>query len=331
MILDQEFLFIIGSPRSGTTWLQAMIGAHPRVCTTVELTLFSEYTAPWINRWEREAANIAQGRWHQGLPFLWTEDEFYDFLKGFLDKVYERVISTNPQATHVLDKHPGYSLYVEHIHRLVPNARFIHLIRDGRDVAVSMVAARRRVGFGTDTIAASAAEWKRTVRAAWEASQYQGRYLEVRYEDLLTAGVDVLKSVFEFCGLSAAADEVTAIFEAHQFQKMKAARMTPARSVKAPEGAYWRGSVGNWQGELDPMQRYSFDRIAGDLLRELGYAQEGWWADSEGQKTTLPITAAISTALQRVRHAVAVIMGPTLTGCIKETKTVRLVRGKGGQ
>ena len=120
-----------------------MIGAHPLVCTTVELTLFSKYTGPWIRAWELEADNTVRSRWNQGLPFLWSEDEFYDFLREFVGQVYERVLATNPKATHILDKHPGYSRYVVDINAILPNARFIQIIRDGRDVAMSMVSASK--------------------------------------------------------------------------------------------------------------------------------------------------------------------------------------------
>src|SRR5262245_26246329 len=123
-----------------------MLGAHPLVCTSVELTLFSQYTAPLIKRWDEESANIAQNRWTQGLPFLWTDGEFYDFLREFLGKAYERVLATKPEATHILDKHPGYSAYVKDIHRLIPQAHFIHILRDGRDVAASMIASKRQMG-----------------------------------------------------------------------------------------------------------------------------------------------------------------------------------------
>lgn len=307
MVLDKQFIFIIGSERSGTTWLQMMIGAHPLVCTTVELTLYSKYTAPWIKAWEEEAANIAQGRWHQGLPFLWSEDEFYRFLREFLRKVYARILATNPQATHILDKCPGYSEYVENMNRLLPTGRFIHVIRDGRDVAVSMVAAREQIGFGTATIQDSAIAWKERVWTAQKARQYQDRYMEVRYEDMSTSGVDVLKAIFEFCGLPASMEEVIAVVNAHQFEKMKANRPTPVDSVKAPVGSYRKGKVGGWREELDPFQKYFFDQIAGDLLRELGYAEDGWWADSSKQRFTLPVLAVISTVLKRIRRATATL------------------------
>jgi hypothetical protein len=315
----KQFIFIIGSERSGTTWLQSMIGAHPLVCTTVELTLYNRYTAPWIKAWREQSANL--GRWHQGLPFLWSEDEFYFFLRQFLERVYARVLVNNPQATHILDKCPGYSEYVEDINRLFPTARFIHVIRDGRDVVVSMVAGREQMGFGTATIEDSAVAWKKHVRGGQKAGQYRGRYMEVRYEDISASGVNVLKGIFEFCGLPTSVEEATRIAEAHEFEKMKASKITPARNVRAPEGHYRRGKVGSWRDELDLLQRYDFDKIAGDLLCELGYAEDGWWADSSKQRFALPVLTAISSVVNRIRHATAILLGPCLTRYIRAARS----------
>lgn len=328
MILDKQFLFIIGSPRSGTTWLQLMINAHPLVCTTVELTLFDKYIASWIEFWKKEAANIDQGRWHKGLPFLWTEDEFYGFLREFLVKVYERVVATNPQATHILDKNPAYALHVETINTFLSDARFIHVIRDGRDAAVSLLAARRQIGFGPDSIQGAAETWKNYVRAAQKTTKYNDRYMEVRYEELLDDGIGILKSVFDFCGLSASIEDVAAIVNEHAFEKMKASRITPAKNVKGPEGGYRKGKAGSWREELDPMQRYVFDKIAGELLRELGYAEEGWWAESKSQRFVLPIRATILSRKPALKSATAALLGPTLTEHIKAVRSKRKHRKK---
>ena len=317
MILDKQFIFIIGSPRSGTSWLQLMIGAHPSVCTTIELTLFDKYVASWLQAWKEEAANIEQGRWNKGLPFLWTEDEFYGFLKGFLEKIYERVVATNPQATHILDKNPSYSTQVETIQQFLPNARFIHIIRDGRDVAVSMMAARRQIGFGPATVSSAAKMWKKCVRAAQEDGRYSDQYLEVRYENLSTATVDVLKSVLDFCDVPASVEDVAAIVETYTFEKMKASRIGPTGKIKVKEGHYRKGKIGSWKEELDPVQRYLFDKIAGDLLRELGYAKHRWWAGSGIQRFTLPAHALISAGLERDRSGLAAFLGPSLTRYVK--------------
>ena len=307
--MEKQFLFIIGAPKSGTTWLQIMLGAHPQVCTTVELTIFNRYTAPWIRAWENEAANIKEGRWHQGLPFLWTEKEFYEYLKKFVHGVYERVIEKNPNATHILDKQPNYSAHIEEIDRLVPDAKYIHLVRDGRDVAVSMVAAQKNIGYGSGTIPESAQNWLHHVRMARQAAKFSNRYLEVRYEDLLTDGAATLKTIFDFCGLPASSAEVATIIENHQFSKMKSKRQHADRHVQTSSHFYRKGVSGSWQEELAPLQRYAIDRIAGGLIRELGYAHDGWWHQNFLQKFTLPFLDGARGLFEKIRRTAARVLG----------------------
>jgi hypothetical protein len=302
MVLDKQYLFIIGSPRSGTTWLQLMLGAHPAVCTTVELTPFL-YTSRWIFRWNKEAEDIREDRWHIGLPMVWTEAEFYGFLHEFLERVYSPVLKTNPQATHVLDKHPTNAAFVEEIDRLIPNSRFIHVIRDGRDVAASMVAAKQQMGFGTGTVPESAAAWKEHVEWGRKAGQFDGRYLELRYETMMIDPQATLKAVYDFCGLANTPDQIAETVQQHTFEKVKADRVSPVEGVALPKNFYRKGKVGSWQQDLPPVQRYLFDEIAGDLLVELGYAEKGWWAETAVQKYLLPLQIAFSTR-QRLRQTV---------------------------
>lgn len=321
MRLGRTPLFIIGSPRSGTTWLQIMLSAHPSVCTTVELTLYSRYTAPWIEAWREEAASIAQGRWIQGLPFLWTENDLYQFLREFAARVYQRALETEPQATHILDKHPGYSKHVDAIQRIWPEARFIHMIRDGRDVAVSMVAARQRIGFGTKTIEDSARAWKKHVLEAREARQYKARYLEVKYEDLLREGTKTLRSVFEFCNVSVTSHQVARILYDHRFERMKAKRQGAAEGVKTNKAHYRKGQAGTWRKEMSAMERYIFHRVAGDLLCELGYAGDNWWRTHPAGQVFLPAlttaTLVARAAQRRILRAICELLGPELIARIR--------------
>lgn len=300
MITDKQFIFIVGSPRSGTTWLQMMLGAHPLVCTTAELTLFTKYTASWISAWERETEINARGQYQVGLPVLWSSDDFYGFLREFLEKAYARVTVTKPEATHILDKHPAYSDVVEHIDMLLPNSLFLHVIRDGRDAAVSMMAARQSMGFGPGNICEAATRWKRGIQGARVASKYRNRYLELRYEDMLKNGRKALKSVFEFCDLTYSHEDIARIVEGHQFDRMKAGRVRPVTKMEAPKGTFRKGKAGNWKKELRPVERYLFDKYAGALLSELGYAERGWWWQSRHEKYVLPLRSIIQRRRSRV-------------------------------
>lgn len=275
-LLSRDFIFIVGAPRSGTSWLQTMIAAHPQVASSVELTLFDCYLAPWFQRWSEESEAITTGKWHQGLPVVWSQEEFDDFITEFLRRVYSRVLAFRPSATHILDKQPNYAFHVNHIARYLPRSRFIHIIRDGRDVAASWLAARRDMGFGALTMHQAAKDWKAAVTAARQASQYEGRYMEIRYERLLSDTPSELAKLLIFCDLPISEELVTEIVREHDYVKMKSTLKTPVSGIKAPAAHFRKGRVGSWDEDLTNAERFEFDRTAGDLLCELGYAAPDW-------------------------------------------------------
>lgn len=320
VILDKQFVFIIGAARSGTTWLQAMLGAHPSVCTFGELQLYEFYTAPWVAAWKRQ---VEFGSFN-GLATLWSEDELYHFLREFLDRIYSQVLYTKPEATIILDKHPGNSLYVEHIHKLLPNTKFIHMIRDGRDVAVSLLAASQSWGrlWAPKDIRSTASLWKSSVLGAKHAQRYEGRYLEVKYEDFFANGVETLKEVFEFIGVPIEFEEVVSIFNSHQFEQMKQRRKGTNQYI-LPETFFRKGQIGDWQSTLHPTQRYIFHEVAGELLRELGYVTDAWWLEHRYQRFTLPFCAMLTTRngiRREVIRAIKYVLGPEWT---ERFRTVR--------
>jgi Sulfotransferase family len=289
-VLDKQFIFIVGSPRSGTTWLQIMLSAHPSVCTTVELTLFDRYIPSWIKFWNKEQENIEERRLQKGLPFLWSEGEFLSFLRSFLEKTYEKVVATNPQATHILDKNPNYVFSQETINEFLPRARFIHVLRDGRDVVSSLLAAHRDMGFGPGNVEEAASLWRRSVLEAQKGKQFGDRYLVVRYEELLASGPNVLKNIFDFCDLKISHEEVTSIFDAHTFDKMKVRVDMPVEGLEGSIKHYRKGKEGSWHEDLSLWQRFIVNEVAGDLLFELGYIKDyKWWVETRWQAIMLPL------------------------------------------
>jgi len=327
MTLEKQFLFIIGAPRSGTTWLQAMVGAHPLICTTDELKIFDFFTGPWGKSWQQllKLQKDGRGARRHGLTGVWSEDEFRDFLREFLERVYARVVQKKPEATVILDKTPGYSDYVEHINWLIPQAKFIHLIRDGRDVVVSLQAASQGWGkmWAPKKTESAAALWKSTLLAARKGEQYGDRYLEVRYEDLLTNGAQILSSIFEFVGVPTKPVDAAAIFQEHQFQKMKK-EGAGVQNFGLPEGFFRKGQAGDWQNSLKPNQRYSIHDTAGDLLCELGYARDSWWVEHWHQRFTLPLLAMLHSR-NRMRlktlYAIKRALGPVWIERIRTART----------
>lgn len=271
----RSFIFIIGSPRSGTTWLHRMIEQHPGVATApAELTLFSRYLAPADDGYSLERRHMDRGDWKQGLPLLFDQSEFDAGLREIIEAVYGRVLALNPQASVIVDKHPKYTYHLPLIERLVPDARFIHVLRDGRDVVVSMLSARKRRGFGAGDDHSAAREWADSVRMAREHGARVGgdRWVELRYEDLMMDTAELLEKVFAFCGLPAdrgLCERIAAKY--HISQNQVSSGDSALNAQRAVAG-------GIWSSRLSLEQRYIIDRVAGRKLAETGYAEPGWWA-----------------------------------------------------
>ena len=289
MLDSKQFVFIIGSPRSGTTMLQILLASHPQVASTVEQTLFTHYVAPWLEAWQSEVHNIDERGWKLGLPILWQEEELVDVLREFLRRAYTKILASKPGATHILDKHPGYSHHLGTIKRFLPAARFIHVIRDGRDVACSMMAVHKKMGFAPKQIQGAAAKWKRFVSAASEGARFGRDYLEVRYEEFLNNRAESYARVLDFCGLSYEPGWIEEMLAANTFEKMKARGASPDPQTQLSPKRYHRGVAGGWHSDLSAWDRFEFDRIAGDLLRKLNYADEDWWAETTADRILQPL------------------------------------------
>jgi hypothetical protein len=280
-LFDKQFIFIIGAPRSGTTWLHAMIAEHLNVAATdqIELTFFDSYLDPILKRWNLELHNIENDKWVKGLPYLWDKEEFYEFIKGFFVKYYIKLIEKKPYVSHVLDKNPAYSKKVHLIHDFLPDAKFIHLIRDGRNVAASMISVSSRVGFGNWDISKAATDWCGYVEDAWEAANLGSeQYLELKYEDLMTNTYDQLNLVFKFCNLPSDKKTIYRIIDKTKFKISHYSSPSPYNREK---DIIERDL---WQEHLSPIQKYVFNKIAGDLLADLNYAEDKWWYKNTIQK-----------------------------------------------
>ncbi len=280
--------------------LQVLLSEHPQIATTVELTLFRRYVAPWLEAFEDEERNSREKGWHQGLPFVWKREELVAFLREFVRRAYSGVLARKPGATHLVDKHPGYSMQTARILEILPHARFIHVIRDGRDVACSMVAAARNNGFGTGSIGDSAAAWKKFLSAARTGATNREGYMEVRYEEFLSSPAEGYRQILDFCKLPADPAWVAEMLASNSFEKMKEARRTGDAEVQSSAAHYRKGKAGTWREEMTTQEAYAFERGAGDLLRELGYETEkDWWHGDRLQNVLVLLASAVRRKLHR--------------------------------
>jgi len=149
------------------------------------------------------------------------------------------------------DKTPEYVLHLPELNRMFPDAQYIHIVRDGRDVALSNFD----VFFGAKNTATAAAEWKRYIEATREfaTSVPQCRFLEIRYEDVMTAPADVFMQMARFMGIVDESGSLEAYVADHLPQDLKA------------------GNFDKWKARMSVPQQRLYERVAGPWLAEYRY------------------------------------------------------------
>lgn len=177
------------------------------------------------------------------------------------------------------DKTPTYCHHMKTIEEVLPEAHFIHVIRDGRDVALSL----RGMWFspGPD-MEAQAKHWTTCVTTARQQGARCRNYLEIRFEQLIQETAAVLMSVCEFIALPYSAEMLSYYVRARDRLAEHVDRVRPDGSLVVSHADRLRqqaltmqtpqaSRVGSWKRRMSGEERSRFEAIAGELLHELGY------------------------------------------------------------
>ncbi len=142
VLRDKQLVFLVGAPRSGTTWLQLLLSRSPSVVTAQETDLFNVFLRPMVVEWNRYRET--------GEPLSLTEvlsdEEFRTLLRSVSGFVFAKIAQAKPSATVVLEKTPNHVNCWREILDLWPDAHFIHIIRDPRSVVASLRHASKTWG-----------------------------------------------------------------------------------------------------------------------------------------------------------------------------------------
>jgi hypothetical protein len=331
VIGPNPYFFIVGCPRSGTTLLQRLVDAHPQMAVTPE--------THWIPRWfHKRPGKLQDGLvTKQFLRKLIAYPRFLELgidplelkkmIKGgkrvpydhFISKVYD-LYGQRWGKLIVGDKTPGYARELPTLHLLWPEARFVHLIRDGRDVCLSILNWERakswKVGEGAarfrtwaqDPVGTSALWWEWHVRLAREAGEHLGGglYYELRYESLVAHPKDECRALCEFLGVP---------YDDHMVQSYQERAIScPGQDAKHPWMPITPG-LRDWQSQMPPEAIERFEAVSRAMLDELGYQRatprswpeeveyiaraRDWFArDALAQRYSVP-----KTWLQAVAHS----------------------------
>ena len=269
---------IIGVARSGTTLLRLMLDAHPQLAIPPE-TGFVGPAAALARGQPRDARDalfeLVTGfhTWrHMGVPSEQYREalrrvEPFDISEGV--RAFYRLYASRFGKSRHGDKTPNYTMAVGSVARVLPEAHFIHIIRDGRDVALSV----RDLPFSPGTTMTEIAhDW--AVRLSRARSQASGvpRYMEVRFEDLVSDPRSVLDPVCKFIALPF--DDAMLEYHERAGERLGELGLHPGAAyhpLALTQSPPKRDRAGVWRREMSREEREAFEAEAGDLLAELGY------------------------------------------------------------
>lgn len=278
--------FVCGVTRSGTTLLRLMLDSHPEVAIPGE----THWVPKLIKAFERskqsadDAADLVidHKRWGD---FHLDADEVRERIRALdpitaadVIRTFYGIYAEREGKSRYGDKTPGYVQQMRHIQRVLPEARFVHIIRDGRDVSLSHL----RMNWGPETYAESAKLWRNRIRKARKMAPSIDHYTEVRFEELVADTEGVLRRVCEFIELDfdpvmldyheraegRLAEKARVLPRKNRPDQTAEARMDSHKLAKEPPRS---DRVGMWRERMTPEEVAEYEAVAGDMLVELGY------------------------------------------------------------
>lgn len=276
-------VFIVGLPRSGTTWMMWLLAQHAEVVALQQSGMFlpiKRLEEWWVrdHRFSRglaglsdaERAALAEGAPSyvmDGTSRVVTPRDFYEQARSMLSVMFDRVVGATPGARMVVDQTPEHMEFAPLIRAVFPDAYFLHVVRDPRAVCGSMRKALESwadpSGF-PHTPVHIARGWNRFVQLGRQIGTTTDRYHMVRYEDLSADADGELERIHAWLGLRTDAEVRRAAIDSCKIDKLRA-------HTQMPEGFFRRGTAGGWEGDLSGSELRTIEYITREEMVRHGY------------------------------------------------------------
>lgn len=276
-------IFVVGCPRSGTTLLQVMLHAHPRIAVPPE-TRFLVHAY----RDRARFGHLSDPTNHLRLAQWITRNRAGKFHMLGLDpgEVTEQIMAAPPTVGTAVgvvlrayaarfgkprwgDKRPRYWHDIDVLLRLFPDAQIVHIVRDGR----SCIASLKRMSWWTTGFDGALANWLMATERARKDTRHLGpdSFHQLRYENLVTDPETELRRLCGFLGEE---------FDAAMLATTEAVRYAvPAKKIRRHHERLARdidtSAVESWREGLEPHELGLTELVAGRRLRAFGYRLSG--------------------------------------------------------
>ena len=281
-----QVFFIVGAQKSGTTWLQKSLNSIDGIHCLGEGHFIDKLLMPMAQmRYEyNQMMQVVQQRVYEGNGFYGPvpDQEFLGLVRTWILNIMLRNANVPRESILALgDKTPANSFHIPALKQLFPRSCFIHILRDGRDVAVSAFHHRQRIQ--TESAQASPTEldlqqeapqllarWAGSTRAVQKAETMGIPVHTVRYEAMLENGVASLRGCVDHLlpENSISDEQLQAAVDANSFQALSGGR-NPG-DINANSNLR-RGQAGSWRDELAGDVAERFNPEDRELLDQLGY------------------------------------------------------------
>lgn len=279
---QNPYLFVVGCPRSGTTLLQRILTHHP----ALEVVNDSHFI-PRALKGERDAIDhrtpltpelaeraIGYHRFHR----LGIDEDLARSMASsattyseFVGLLYDQVAAKAGKSL-AGEKTPDYVRSLPLLHRLFPESRIVHIIRDGREVVLSLrdwatptKGPGRIAMFSDEPVAVAALWWEWQVRAGLVAGALLGprHYHEIRYDDLVADAESAMRRTTAFLDIP---------FEQSMLE-YHIGRERPMEGRRSAKGAWLPPTSGlrDWRTQYADDDLALVEVLVGGLLTELGY------------------------------------------------------------
>jgi Sulfotransferase family len=312
--IDRSPVMILGHGRSGTSLLQGLLRKHLRISSGTESQFIPRYyyRLPGYgdlsdgDNLRRLVSDVSKERWFERtrkFGFVTSADAIVEDVReksfrGVLNAIFGQ-LSRHQRMVRWADKTPEYVYHLPVLGSVFPDARYIHIVRDGRDVALSVFAE----SWGPKNTTTAALEWVHSIELtrAFATTLPASQFMEVRYEDLLSRPVEVFGRLIEFLRIPDH-DKLLAHIESRIATDLKS------------------GNFNKWKSAMSRKDITRFDSLAGYLLAHYGYETSGahhrkagrletacWELDSRFRRWLRPATYRdnmykLSLALRRLSN-----------------------------